>query len=71
MSLLRGVYRFLYDFIVGDDWKVAAGVVVSLAIGLILLRAGLPSSRVIVITAALVVALFVVALVVDVRGRGE
>ena len=71
MSLLRGVYRFLYDFIVGDDWKVAAGVVLSLVVGLMLLRAGLPSSGVIVTTAALVVALFVVALVLDVRRRDD
>jgi len=71
VSLLRGVYRFLYDFIVGDDWKVAAGVVLSLVVGLMLLRAGLPSSGVIVTTAAFVVALFVVALVLDVRRRDD
>lgn len=35
MSVLRavkGVFAFLYDFIVGDDWMVAAAVIVALAI---------------------------------------
>jgi hypothetical protein len=24
--------RFLYDFLVGDDWRIAAGVIVALAV---------------------------------------
>ncbi len=27
MTVLRGVGRFVYDFVIGDDWKIAAGVV--------------------------------------------
>lgn len=30
MRYLRGFLRFWYDFIVGDDWTVAAGVIVLL-----------------------------------------
>ena len=30
MSRLRGFGRFWWDFVVGDDWRVAAGVLVSL-----------------------------------------
>ena len=33
MSLLRGFFRFWYDFLVGDDWRIAAGVVIVLAAG--------------------------------------
>jgi hypothetical protein len=29
---LRGFGRFAWDFIVGDDWKIAAGVIVALAV---------------------------------------
>jgi uncharacterized membrane protein AbrB (regulator of aidB expression) len=29
---LRAFARFWYDFVVGDDWRVAAGVVTALAI---------------------------------------
>jgi len=35
--------RFWYDFIVGDDWQIAAGVVAALAIAALLARGGLPA----------------------------
>jgi len=31
MRYVVGFFRFWYEFIVGDDWLVAAGVVVALA----------------------------------------
>jgi hypothetical protein len=34
-------FRFWYDFIVGDDWLVAAGVVVGLALTWVLAHHGL------------------------------
>ncbi len=40
MSLLRGFLRFWYDFIVGDDWRIALGVVLVLAAGALLVAAG-------------------------------
>lgn len=36
MSLLRGFLRFWYDFVVGDDWRIAVGVVLVLAAGALL-----------------------------------
>ena len=30
MSRLRSFGRFWWDFVVGDDWRVAAGVVIAL-----------------------------------------
>ena len=36
MSVVRGVLRFWYDFVVGDDWRIAAGVVLVLAAGALL-----------------------------------
>jgi hypothetical protein len=38
-SLLAGVW----EFVVGDDWRTAAGVVVALALTAILARAGVPA----------------------------
>ena len=35
--------RFCYDFVVGDDWTVALGVVVSLALTFMLAHAGVPA----------------------------
>lgn len=32
MRALSAFGRFLYEFVVGDDWSIAAGVVVALAV---------------------------------------
>ncbi len=37
--MIRAVGRFLADFVIGDDWRVAAGVVGVLAIGALLVSA--------------------------------
>ena len=36
MRLVRGFLRFCCDFLVGDDWRIAAGVVLVLAAGAVL-----------------------------------
>jgi hypothetical protein len=40
-SVVLGFLRFWYDFIVGDDWTVAAGVIAALAVTSILARGGM------------------------------
>ncbi len=40
---LRAFGAFSYDFVIGDDWLVAAGVVVGLAATYGLSRAGVPA----------------------------
>lgn len=40
---LGGFGAFWWDFIVGDDWRVAAGVVAALAVTAGLAAAGLPA----------------------------
>ena len=32
MKYIRAFVLFWYDFIVGDDWRVAAGVIIALAV---------------------------------------
>ena len=32
MSRLEAFLRFVWDFVVGDDWRIAAGVVLALAL---------------------------------------
>jgi hypothetical protein len=39
VRFVAGFGRFWWDFIVGDDWKIAAGVAVVLAIGAALVAA--------------------------------
>lgn len=32
MRRIEALLRFIWDFVVGDDWRIAAGVVVGLAL---------------------------------------
>jgi hypothetical protein len=41
MRFLVGFGRFWYEFIVGDDWRIAAGVTLVLAVGALVEAAGL------------------------------
>jgi hypothetical protein len=41
MKYVEGFGKFWYDFIVGDDWTIAAGIVGIMAAGYLLHRAGL------------------------------
>jgi hypothetical protein len=43
IARLRAVGAFWYDFIVGDDWQVAVGVVAALALTVALSRTGEPT----------------------------
>ena len=36
MRFLRGFGRFWWDFLVGDDWRIALGVTLVLAVGAVL-----------------------------------
>jgi hypothetical protein len=67
MTVLRGIGRFVYDFVIGDDWKIAAGVVGALLVGALLLVADVPPEVVALVTAGLVGAAFTAAMVIDVR----
>ncbi len=40
MRFARGFVRFWYDFLVGEDWRIALGVVLVLATGALLVRTG-------------------------------
>jgi hypothetical protein len=72
VKLLRSFGQFWYDFIIGDDWKVFASVVIALAITAGLLRSGVMSDAVLcLVGAALVIVGFTVSLAIDVRGRRD
>jgi hypothetical protein len=43
MRVLRSFLAFWYDFIVGDDWTVAAGVVLALAATAVLAHTHAPA----------------------------
>jgi hypothetical protein len=59
--------RFWYDFIVGDDWKVAIAVLVALLTGGALLAAGTPNAVLLPATGILIVVAFIAVMIIDVR----
>lgn len=69
MRLLRGFVRFWYDFVVGDDWKIAAAVLVALTVAAALLVARLPAAMLPPLAAGLIAVAFLAALAVDTRRR--
>jgi hypothetical protein len=70
MKVLKGIARFCYDFIVGDDWKIAAAVVTALVLAAALVASDASGTVVAIATTGALVALFSVAVVVDVRRSG-
>jgi hypothetical protein len=66
MSWLRRFGSFWYDFIVGDDWRLALAVAVGLSFTALLVHAGLPAWWVL---PALVIASLTISLSRARRGR--
>ena len=70
MGFIRGFGQFWYDLIVGDDWKIAVAVVVTLALGTVALLAfGPPSAVLTPVLGGCLMAAFAIALRIDVRDR--
>jgi hypothetical protein len=67
MRFLKGFGRFWYDFIIGDDWKIAVAVLAVLAMGMTLLLVGVPHPALAIICAVLFFVAFAAALLIDVR----
>ena len=68
MQLIRGLGRFWYDFVVGDDWRIALGVVLVLAAGAVLVATGALADEVLApLLAAAIIAVVSVSLVAGAR----
>jgi hypothetical protein len=67
MRYLKGFGRFWFDFVVGEDWRIAAGVVAALCLGALALRARLVSDS---LLAVLVAAAIVLVVVLSLLGAG-
>ena len=67
MRFIRGFGKFWYDFVIGDDWKIAVAVVLVLAVGVAMLLAGVGHAVLTVACALLLLAAFSAALMIDVR----
>ena len=40
---IKAFFAFLYDFVIGDDWRIAAGVVIGLAVTYAVSRTSVPA----------------------------
>ena len=56
MRHIRSFLRFWWDFIVGDDWRVAAGVVLALALTWFLTERGINAWWLLPVAVALLLA---------------
>jgi len=70
MRVAKAFFAFWYDFIVGDDWRIAAGVVILIVLGAGAAAAQLPEALIVVAMAALVIGLTFTSIVQEARGRG-
>ena len=70
MKFLKAFGQFWYDFIIGDDWKIAVAVVICLAILVtVLLTGSLGDTAITLIGGALILAAFTISLAIDVRQK--
>jgi len=59
MRYIAGFFKFWYDFIVGDDWRIAIGIVVALSLSALAAHNGiaawwvLPLATLVVLVASL------------------
>ena len=56
MSRLTAFGAFWWDFVVGDDWRVAAGIAVALGVSAVVAHGGFPAWWVLPAAAALLLA---------------
>lgn len=72
MRFVKGFFHFWYDFIIGDDWKIAAAVVIVLGIGTAFVLNGFEHSLALPpILAVAIAAAFMVVLAIDIRQHPE
>jgi hypothetical protein len=70
MKFLKAFGQFWYDFIIGDDWKIAAAVVLALGVLLAVMKAGLVGDTgLTLLGGVLIVVAFAISLAIDVRPK--
>lgn len=68
MKFLKAFGLFWYDFVIGDDWKIAVYVVVSLAIvAALAVNDVLSDGAIVILGAVLTMILFAVGVTLDAR----
>jgi hypothetical protein len=69
-GFIRGFGRFWYDFLIGDDWKIAAAVVTTLGVGAAVLTVFSPTERVFApVMGAGLMGAFAIVMWIDTRAK--
>ena len=70
MKFLKAFGQFWYDFIIGDDWKIAAAVVLALGVLLAAMKAELLGDQGLAVFGGVaIVVAFAISLAIDVRPK--
>jgi hypothetical protein len=70
VKFLKAFGQFWYDFIIGDDWKIAVAVVLALGVVLVAMKANLFGDLgLTLLGGAAIVAAFAISLAIDVRPK--
>jgi len=70
VKYLKDFGQFWYDFIIGDDWKIAVAVVLALALTVGLLKADLLGDTGLAVLGGMAIVLFfAMSLAIDVRPK--
>jgi hypothetical protein len=70
VKFLKSFGQFWYDFIIGDDWKIAAAVLLALIVLFVLTTSGvLGDTALTLLGGALIVVAFSISLAIDVRPK--
>jgi hypothetical protein len=56
MSRITGLARFLWDFVIGDDWRIALAVAIALVVTLVLSDNGVVAWWVLPVVVAVILA---------------
>jgi hypothetical protein len=72
VKFLKSFGQFWYDFIIGDDPKIAVAVVFALAVlGALLATTSLGDHALTIIGGVLIIASFTASLAIDIRAKGH
>jgi hypothetical protein len=70
VRFLKAFGQFWYDFIIGDDWKIAVAVVLALGVTLIAIATGALSDTALTLFGGVaIIVAFSVSLAIDVRPK--
>ncbi|TDD29810.1 hypothetical protein E1218_03345 [Kribbella turkmenica] len=70
MKFLKAFAQFWYDFIIGDDWKIAVAVVLALCVTLVAMATGaLGDTALTLLGGVAIVVGFAISLAIDVRPK--